>query len=53
VALAGGLDQDDQLPPQTRQRALLVRIQAFIEQRLGDPPPMAQVLVGWKIVVTL
>jgi AraC-like DNA-binding protein len=37
VALAARLDRGSALPPDTRQRALLLRIQAAIEQRLGDP----------------
>jgi AraC-like DNA-binding protein len=37
VTLAGMLDRADQVPNETRQRALLQRIYAFIEQRLGDP----------------
>jgi AraC-like DNA-binding protein len=35
VALAARLDRD--VPPHTRRRALLLRVQAFIEQRLADP----------------
>jgi AraC-binding-like domain len=37
VALAARLDRAAQVPPETRQRALLHRIHAFIEARLGDP----------------
>jgi AraC-like DNA-binding protein len=37
VALATRLDRADQVPPATRQRALLQRIHAFVEARLGDP----------------
>jgi AraC-like DNA-binding protein len=37
VALAGRLDRTSELPRQTRRRALLQRVHAFIEQRLGDP----------------
>lgn len=37
VALAARLDRREQVPPDTRQRALLLRVQAFIEARLGDP----------------
>jgi AraC-like DNA-binding protein len=37
VALASRLDQAEKVPPETRQRALLKRIHAFIETRLGDP----------------
>lgn len=36
VALASRLDRADAVPAETRQRALLPRIQAFIEERLGD-----------------
>jgi AraC-like DNA-binding protein len=36
-ALAARLDRVQEVPPETRQRALLLRIRAFIEQRLGDP----------------
>jgi AraC-like DNA-binding protein len=37
VALAARLDRGEQVPADTRQRALLLRVQAFIEARLGDP----------------
>jgi AraC-like DNA-binding protein len=37
VALAGRLDRRSVTPGDTRHRALLVRIHAFIERRLGDP----------------
>jgi AraC-like DNA-binding protein len=37
VALASRLDRPEQLPPESRQRALLLQIRAFIEQNLGDP----------------
>jgi AraC-like DNA-binding protein len=37
AALAIRLGSADQLPHETRQRALLSRIHAFIEERLGDP----------------
>jgi AraC-like DNA-binding protein len=36
VALAGRLDRSRQVPPDTRQRALLRRIHAFIELQLHD-----------------
>jgi hypothetical protein len=35
AALAARLDQD--APPDTRRRALLLQAQAFIEAHLGDP----------------
>jgi AraC-like DNA-binding protein len=37
VVLADRLDRTGELPAETRQRALLQRIYAFIEGRLGDP----------------
>jgi AraC-like DNA-binding protein len=37
VGLAAPLDRGDEVPADTRQRALLLRVRAFIEQRLGDP----------------
>jgi AraC-like DNA-binding protein len=37
VALAARPDRAAQVPPETRQQALLQRIHAFVEQRLGDP----------------
>jgi AraC-like DNA-binding protein len=37
VALASRLDRDRDVPPDTMQRALLLRLHAFIEERLGDP----------------
>jgi AraC-like DNA-binding protein len=37
VALATRLDGPEELPPDSRQRALLLQIRAFIEQNLGDP----------------
>jgi AraC-like DNA-binding protein len=37
VGLAARLDRAGRVPPATRQRALLQRVQAFIEARLGDP----------------
>jgi AraC-like DNA-binding protein len=37
VALASRLDRMREVPAETRRRALLERIQAFIEERLGDP----------------
>lgn len=37
MALAHELDAGDTVPPQTRHRALLGRIHAFIERNLGDP----------------
>jgi AraC-like DNA-binding protein len=37
VALARRLDRGSRVPADTRQRALLLRIQAFIEKRLSDP----------------
>ena len=37
VTLAARLDRNTTLPPDTRQRALLLRVHAFIEARLGDP----------------
>jgi AraC-like DNA-binding protein len=36
VALAGQLDRGGELPPDIPQRALLVRIRAFIEDQLAD-----------------
>lgn len=35
--LAHHLEADEQLPGETRQRALLARIYSFIQQHLGDP----------------
>lgn len=37
VALASRLDRQDEIPEDTQRRALLQRIHALIEQRLGDP----------------
>jgi AraC-like DNA-binding protein len=37
VALGSRLDTVEGPPPQTRQRALMLRIRAFIEDNLGDP----------------
>jgi AraC-like DNA-binding protein len=37
VGLAGRLDRGAQVPAATGQRALRLRVQAFIEQRLADP----------------
>ncbi len=37
VALAGRLDRVRETPFETRQRALLASVRAFIEERLGDP----------------
>jgi AraC-like DNA-binding protein len=37
ATLAHELDVDDVVPPEFRQRALLLRIKAFIHQRIGDP----------------
>jgi len=36
-ALAARLERSRRLPLETRQRALLMRVRAFIEERLGDP----------------
>jgi AraC-like DNA-binding protein len=43
ATLASRVDRETALPIETRERALLVRVGAFIEERLGDPdlsPPM-------------
>jgi AraC-like DNA-binding protein len=37
VALAGHLDRHDEVPGDISQRALLLRVRAFIESRLADP----------------
>jgi AraC-like DNA-binding protein len=37
AALATLLDRDDEVPAESRQRALLLRARAFIEQHLDDP----------------
>jgi AraC-like DNA-binding protein len=37
AALAARLDRAQDVPPESRQRALLLRVHAFIEERLGDP----------------
>lgn len=37
AALAARVDRGDLVPIDSRERALLVRIHAFIEERLGDP----------------
>jgi len=37
VTLAARLNREEQLTPETRQRALLIRIQTYIEQQLADP----------------
>jgi AraC-like DNA-binding protein len=37
AALAARLDRAQQVPPDSRQRELLLRVLAFIEERLGDP----------------
>lgn len=37
AAFAAQIDAEDELSPETRRQALLVRIDAFIEHNLGDP----------------
>jgi AraC-like DNA-binding protein len=37
VALASQVDVGDQVPADTQQRALLLRVHAFVEERLSDP----------------
>lgn len=37
VALAGRVEREGATPPAARTRALLTRIHAFVEERLGDP----------------
>lgn len=37
AALAARLDRTQEVPPDSRQRALLLRVLAFIDKRLGDP----------------
>lgn len=37
AALAARFDRPEAAPPESRQRTLLLQIQAFVEQRLGDP----------------
>jgi AraC-like DNA-binding protein len=37
VALGSRLGRAEELPPESRQRALVLRIRAFIEENLGDP----------------
>jgi AraC-like DNA-binding protein len=37
VALSARLGREREVPRETRQRALLLRVRAFIEERLGDP----------------
>jgi AraC-like DNA-binding protein len=37
AALAARLERTQDVPPDSRQRALLLRLHAFIEERLGDP----------------
>jgi AraC-like DNA-binding protein len=37
ATLAARLNREEQLTPETRQRALLIRIQTYIEQQLADP----------------
>jgi AraC-like DNA-binding protein len=37
AALAGQIDAEDRLAPETRRQALVSRIEAFIEHNLGDP----------------
>jgi AraC-like DNA-binding protein len=37
VALADRLERREELAPETRERALLVHVRAFVEERLGDP----------------
>jgi AraC-like DNA-binding protein len=37
AGLAGRLGRADDIPPDTRRRALLTRVHAFIEERLADP----------------
>lgn len=44
VVLAERLDSVDQVPVSTRERSLLLRIQAFITERLGDPDLSPQVI---------
>lgn len=44
VALAERLDRTESVPKEARGRALLLRIQAFIEERLSDPELSPQVI---------
>jgi AraC-like DNA-binding protein len=37
ATLASYIDAEDRLPPETRRRALLARIEAFVEHNLADP----------------
>ena len=37
MALSSRLDRAQAAPPETRQRALVLSVRAFIEQRLDDP----------------
>jgi AraC-like DNA-binding protein len=37
AGLAARLEREDRVPPDSRRRALLLRVHAFIEERLGDP----------------
>jgi AraC-like DNA-binding protein len=37
AVLAARLDRAQEVPPDSRRRALLLRIHAFVEERLGDP----------------
>jgi AraC-like DNA-binding protein len=50
VALAGLLDRPERVPPETRQRALLHSVHAFIELHLGDPELSPATIAGSQFI---
>lgn len=46
VTLADRLDRAAEVPRQTRRRSLLLRVQSFIEERLGDPELSPQMIAA-------
>lgn len=50
VVLAARVDGLGAVPPRTRQRALLLRIQSFVEQRLDDPALSPQAIADAHFV---
>jgi AraC-like DNA-binding protein len=52
VGLAGPLGRQPMVPRDTRRRALLLRVRAFIDQRLGDPELSPGVIAAAHYVST-
>jgi AraC-like DNA-binding protein len=46
VALAARLDRREAVPPDSRQRALVLRIHAFLEEQLADPELSPRVIAA-------